>query len=115
MSEEAKTELETAKEFCKNWDSQAKHLIQGVSDPLLHSMMQDYAEYHLRVKSDLIGKLKEAILLYDEYLEFLIDANQEPIQLASIQGYKFPQYLIDKGQEYRDKIESLITLADKQD
>jgi hypothetical protein len=35
--------LPTIAEFCKNWNSQAKHLIKGVDDSLLHSLIKDYS------------------------------------------------------------------------
>jgi len=80
-----------------------------------HHTQTPISEFHLlKSQPDLNDKLKEVIELYEVYLEFLNDANQEPIQLASIHGYKCPQYIIDKGKEYRDKIEQL-TKPENQD
>jgi len=69
--------------------------------------IQDAINHYKTPHPDLIGKLKEIIQVYEVYLEFLNDANQEPIKLASIHGYKCPKYIIDKGKEYRNKIEQL--------
>lgn len=72
--EQEKGEKISAKEFCENYDSKAKHLLQGVNDPLLHAMMQDFANQQT---SKLQQELKEA----REALQELVDLqNGAPLE-----------------------------------
>ena len=49
-----------AKKFCEDYQSAAKHLIRGVSDPLLHQMMVDFAkESHSSYIKDLQQALRD--------------------------------------------------------
>lgn len=36
--------MKTAKQFCMEYNSEAKHYIKGVDDSLLHNMMEDFAD-----------------------------------------------------------------------
>ncbi len=49
----------------------------------------------------------DIIKLYDEYLEFLNDANEAPISIAHNHGWKCPKEDIDKGEDFRNRIEFL--------
>lgn len=48
----SKEQIPTAKQFCEDYDSQAKKYIKGVNDPFLHQMMNDYTKLHLEAQAE---------------------------------------------------------------
>ena len=52
------------------------------------------------------------VRLLGEYIQFLNDANEGPIGLAHVHGWRCPQTDIDRGVEYRQSITELATTCD---
>jgi len=52
---------------------------------------------------------KDVIIELQQYIKFINEANENPINIAALHGWKCPQEDIDKGIEFRDKIEQLIS------
>lgn len=51
--------------------------------------------------------MKELIALYDEYIDFLNAANETPVTIACIHGWRCQEQDVKKGVEYRLKIDDL--------
>lgn len=66
-----------------------------------------------RIKKAIRGYKMESnkdklIALYQEYIQFLNEANETPIRIASNHGWKCPQKDIDDGIALRFEIEELL-------
>jgi hypothetical protein len=51
----------TAAEFCKQYDSQAKNLLKGVNDPLLHRMMDEYHSQQSQAEQKELVEMKRKV------------------------------------------------------
>lgn len=54
-----------------------------------------------------IVKLQNLVVLYDQYLKFITEENQGVVAIAYVHGWRCEQKSIDKGIEYRKKIDEL--------
>lgn len=52
-------------------------------------------------------KLLELLSLYEQYINFISQANEEPIQVAFTHGWQCSKAVYDQGVDFRDKIQKL--------
>jgi len=61
-------------------------------------------------KARLLKKIlayQKLVIEMQQYIQFLNQANESPIKIASIHGWECPKEDIDKGNEFRQSIELL--------
>lgn len=51
--------------------------------------------------------MKELIAAYDEYLEFLGEAEKHMLRFVVTHGFRYPDSMVERGKEMRKRIELL--------
>ena len=62
---------------------------------------------------DDLNNYKSLVAKYEEYISFLNEANETPIRLAWVHGWRSPLSDLDKGIKHRTRIQELKDLIER--
>lgn len=103
------SEIKTAKQFCEDYQSEAKYLIKGIGDPLLHTMMEEYASEHKTKINDLdreIERLRDVVRAFEQ----TVDGQSKELVRENMylrQDYASLKKEAEKSEELIDKLVDL--------